>query len=152
MSEASETKKIGVDGIGGVFLYANDAPALAHWYAKHFGLCLRDFGECKVYWMEFTHRGDEVTENPAEPSSQPVRSKRASVVFSIHAVGAPPLPGERREAMINWRVLDLAGFLEQLRAAGVAIEKSEDSEYGKFAWVRDPEGNRIELYQPATDP
>ena len=50
--------------------------------------------------------------------------------------------------MINYRVRDLAAFVEQLKAEGIAIEKTEDFDYGRFAQIRDPEGNRIELYQP----
>jgi len=45
-------------------------------------------------------------------------------------------------------VRELQPFLEQLKADGIEIEKTEDFDYGKFAWIRDPEGNRIELYQP----
>jgi len=50
--------------------------------------------------------------------------------------------------VVNYRVHDLTAFLEQLKADGVPVEKTEDFEYGRFAWIRDPEGNRIELYQP----
>jgi predicted enzyme related to lactoylglutathione lyase len=55
-----------------------------------------------------------------------------------------------QRCMINYRVDDLDGLLERLAAAGVWIDpKREDGEYGKFAWIADPEGNRIELWQPA---
>jgi predicted enzyme related to lactoylglutathione lyase len=50
--------------------------------------------------------------------------------------------------MLNYRVADLGRLLEELRAAGVKIEKTEDHDYGRFAWITDPEGNRIELWQP----
>jgi predicted enzyme related to lactoylglutathione lyase len=51
--------------------------------------------------------------------------------------------------MVNFRVDDLAGLLEQLRAAGVEVdERVEQSEYGRFGWITDPEGTRIELWQP----
>ena len=51
--------------------------------------------------------------------------------------------------MINYRVADLDALLAALRAEGVAVdEKREDSEYGKFAWITDPDGNRIELWEP----
>jgi predicted enzyme related to lactoylglutathione lyase len=49
--------------------------------------------------------------------------------------------------VVNYRVRDLPGFLAQLKAGGIEIEKTEDFDYGRFAWIRDPEGNRIELYQ-----
>ena len=50
--------------------------------------------------------------------------------------------------MINYRVANLDRMLDQLRSAGIAIEKSQDFDYGRFAWITDPEGNRIELWQP----
>ena len=58
------------------------------------------------------------------------------------------LPAERHEVEINYRVPDIERFLAQLSAAGIPIEKREDYEYGRFAWIRDPENNRIELFQP----
>ncbi|MFL5509605.1 MAG: VOC family protein [Gemmatimonadaceae bacterium] len=128
-------KRISVDGIGGVFISANDAKALSNWYAQHFGLTLETYEDGKVYGMEFKHRrlGDS--------------SKVDSTVFAI-SQSKDALPADRREFQVNYRVTDLGGFLEQLKADGVAIEKTEDAEYGRFAWIRDPEGNRIELYQP----
>ncbi|HJP85246.1 MAG TPA: VOC family protein [Gemmatimonadaceae bacterium] len=128
-------KRIGVDGIGGVFLYANDAKALSNWYAHHFGMRIETYEDGKVYGTEFKYR--RLSDS----------SKVDSTVFSI-SQAKTPLPTERRECVVNYRVRDLTAFLEQLKADGVAIEKTEDYDYGRFAWIRDPEGNRIELYQP----
>ena len=58
------------------------------------------------------------------------------------------LPAKRHAIEINYRVRDMDRFLTQLTAAGIAVEKREDYDYGRFAWIRDPENNRIELYQP----
>jgi len=128
-------KRISVDGIGGVFIYANDAKALSKWYAQHFGLHLETYEDGKVYGTEFKYRrlGDS--------------SQVDSTVWSVNQSKAE-LPPERKEFQVNYRVRDLVAFLEQLKADGIAIEKTEDFDYGRFAWVRDPEGNRIELYQP----
>ncbi|HJQ11857.1 MAG TPA: VOC family protein [Gemmatimonadaceae bacterium] len=128
-------KRIGVEGIGGVFLFANDAKALSNWYAHHFGLRIETYEDGKVYGTEFKYRR-------LSDSSQV-----DSTVFSI-SQAKTPLPAERRECVINYRVRDLTSFLEQLKAEGVGVEKTEDFDYGRFAWIRDPEGNRIELYQP----
>jgi predicted enzyme related to lactoylglutathione lyase len=135
MRGAKAPKRISVDGIGGVFIYANDAKALSKWYAHHFGLNLETYEDGKVYGIEFKYRrlGDS--------------SQVDSTVFSISQAKAE-LPTERNQAVVNYRVRDLAAFVEQLKSDGVAIEKSEDFDYGRFAWIRDPEGNRIELYQP----
>src|SRR5881392_1832406 len=96
-------KRISVDGIGGVFLNANDAKALSTWYAHHFGLKLETYEDGKVYGTEFKYRrlGDS--------------SKVDSTVFSI-SQSKDPLPAERRECMVNYRVRDLQGFLDQLKA------------------------------------
>jgi len=128
-------KRIPVDGIGGVFIYANDAKALSNWYAHHFGLNLETYEDGNVYGTEFKYR--RLVDS----------SKVDSTVFSI-SQSKTTLPTERREAVINYRVRDLQPFLEQLKADGIEIEKTEDFDYGRFAWIRDPEGNRIELYQP----
>jgi len=128
-------KRISVDGIGGVFIYANDAKTLGQWYARHFGIKLETYEEGKVYGTEFRYRslGDS--------------SRIDSTVFSVSA-SKVPLPPERRECVINYRVRDLPGFLDQLRGDCIVVEKTEDFDYGRFAWIKDPEGNRIELYQP----
>jgi len=133
--EGKAEKRIPVDGIGGVFLHANDAKALSSWYAHHFGLRLETYEDGKVYGTEFKYRrlGDS--------------SQVDSTVFSI-SQSKTTLPAERRECVINYRVRDLPAFLEQLTADGIEIEKTEDFDYGRFAWIKDPEGNRIELYQP----
>jgi catechol 2,3-dioxygenase-like lactoylglutathione lyase family enzyme len=129
------TKRISVEGIGGVFIRANDAKALSTWYAHHFGLHLETYEDGKVYGTEFKYRrlGDS--------------SQVDSTVFSI-SQSKVTLPPERKEFEVNYRVRDLKAFLEQLKSDGIAIEKTEDFDYGRFAWIRDPEGNRIELYQP----
>jgi len=128
-------KRISVEGVGGVFIYANDAKALSNWYAHHFGLTLETYEDGKVYGTEFKYRrlGDS--------------SQVDSTVFSI-SQSKDPLPAERRECMVNYRVRDLQAFLDQLKTDGIAIERTEDFDYGRFAWIRDPEGNRIEIYQP----
>jgi len=128
-------KRISVDGIGGVFLYANDAKALSNWYAHHFGMRIETYEDGKVYGTEFKYR--RLSDS----------SKVDSTVFSI-SQSKNPLPAERHECVVNYRVGDLPAFIEQLKADGVPVEKTEDYDYGRFAWIRDPEGNRIELYQP----
>ena len=128
-------KRIAVEGIGGVFLYANDARALSNWYAHHFGMRIETYEDGKVYGTEFKYR--RLSDS----------SKVDSTVFSI-SQAKTPLPAERRECVVNYRLRDLSAFLEQLKADGIAIEKTEDYDYGRFAWIRDPEGNRVELYQP----
>ena len=132
---AGVEKRASVDGIGGVFIYANDAKGLSNWYAHHFGLTLETYEDGKVYGTEFKYRrlGDS--------------SQVDSTVFSI-SQSKTTLPADRNECVINYRVRDLQAFLDQLKAEGIEVEKTEDFDYGRFARIKDPEGNRIELYQP----
>ncbi|HEY0527449.1 MAG TPA: VOC family protein [Gemmatimonadaceae bacterium] len=128
-------RRLGVEGIGGIFIYANDARALSNWYIHHFGIRLETYEDGKVYGTEFKYR--RLVDS----------SMVDSTVFSIMQAKTP-LPANRRECVINYRVRDMPAFLAQLRADGIEIEKTEDFDYGRFAWVRDLEGNRVELYQP----
>jgi catechol 2,3-dioxygenase-like lactoylglutathione lyase family enzyme len=125
-----------VDGIGGVFIYANDAKALADWYTAHLGIPMTTYEEGKNFGTEFKYTSlDDATRIDA-------------TVYSIQS-STTPLASERNQVRVNYRVRDLTGLLRQLRAAGIEIEKEEDYEsFGRFAWLHDPEGNKIELYQP----
>lgn len=127
--------RVAVDGIGGVFIYANDAQALADWYVAHLGIPLVTFEEGKNFGIEFKYTN---IDDPRVTDA---------TVFSIQKSPAP-LDAKRNQVTINYRVRDLAGLIRQLRSAGIEIDKEEDSEYGAFAWLRDPEGNKLELYQP----
>jgi catechol 2,3-dioxygenase-like lactoylglutathione lyase family enzyme len=131
----SENRAV-VDGIGGVFIYATDARALADWYTAHLGIPMTTYEEEKNFGTEFKYTSlDEPTRTDA-------------TVYSIQAAPTP-LASERNQVRVNYRVRDLTGLLRQLRAANIEIEKEEDyAEYGRFAWIHDPEGNKIELYQP----
>jgi len=120
-----------VTGIGGVFLKAHDPKDLTAWYAKHLGIVVSDYGGVKFLWTDDVPAGTGLTTWSLFPGD--------TKYFG---------PGVQT-TMINYRVDDLDGLLQQLEAADVWIDpKRENHEYGKFAWIMDPEGNRIELWQP----
>jgi predicted enzyme related to lactoylglutathione lyase len=124
-----------VTGIGGIFLKARDPKVLSAWYAQHLGIRLNDYGGANLLWT------DEVPQTTG------------MTVWSLFPTDTPYFgPGNNegpQQAMINYRVDDLDALLTQLTAAGVTIDpKREDYDYGRFAWIVDPEGNRIELWQP----
>lgn len=123
----------GVKGIGGVFLYAEDPKALAGWYAQHFGLSFMEWEPGVCFGLDFESTDADGTE--------------AHTVFSIQKAKGP-LGDGRPECMVNWRVADLEAFCAALEAEGISIDTREEYDYGRFAWVRDPEGHRVELYQP----
>ena len=113
------SEKQKITGIGGVFFKANDADALRRWYGEHLGIDVDpDWGGAQF--------GDTVW----------AIFKASSNYFD-------------KPFMVNYRVADLEAMLAQLRAAGVKVEdKVDETEFGRFGWSVDPEGNRIELWEP----
>ena len=121
-----------ITGIGGVFFKSRgDNAALAAWYQKHLGLKLEEWGGAILKWPDDTANDKGLTVwNVAE---------KDSTWFS---------PSDS-PFMVNYRVDDLAELLAQLRAVGIQVLKGPEShENGKFAWIMDPEGNKVELWQP----
>ena len=120
-----------VQGVGGVFLLVEDLERSAAWYAEHLGLRLEAWGESRG--VEF-------------PGADRVPSLRvASTTFAlVRADGPLPTP---RTGRVNFRVPDLDALVGRLDAAGQRVERQPD-DYGRFAWTYDPEGNRVELWEP----
>jgi predicted enzyme related to lactoylglutathione lyase len=123
-----------VTGIGGIFLKAKDPKALSAWYAEHLGIRLSDYGGATMLWTDEIPAGTGQT------------------VWSLFKEDSKHFgPGPQR-CMVNYRVDDLDALLEKLRAANVPIDpKRDDSSFGRFAWITDPEGNRLELWQPLAE-
>ena len=122
-----------VTGLGGVFFKADDPKRLSSWYETHLGLKGED-GSVFFHWRERDADAAGMT------------------VWSIFPRDSTYFDPSRAPFMLNYRVDDLDALLERLRAEGVTIDdRREDSQYGRFAWVMDPEGNRIELWQPPAE-
>ena len=122
-----------VTGFGGVFFKSKgDRAALAAWYQKHLGFKLEDFGGAILRWTEDKAEDKGLTVwHVAERDSQWFSPSQASF-------------------MINYRVDDLDALLAQLREGGVQIVQGPEShENGKFAWIMDPDENKVELWEPA---
>ncbi len=113
-------------GLGGVFVRARDAVALARWYAEHLGVA------------DGLH-GEEVW-----------RPEPGPTLFAPFPQDTEKFGDARVGWMLNFRVGDLDAMLAQLRAAGVEVEPETQDEpgVGRFGWLRDPEGNRVELWEP----
>ena len=121
-----------VTGIGGVFFHARDAVALRAWYQEHLGIDIEEWGGAVFTW--------------ADGEGQPTPG---STVWSIGAADSDHFAPSSAPFMVNYRVADLASLVEALKAEGCdVLDKTEESEYGKFAWVMDPEGNKVELWEP----
>jgi predicted enzyme related to lactoylglutathione lyase len=121
-----------VTGIGGIFFKAKDPVALRAWYQKHLGIDVQEWGGAAFTWID--------------DAGRPTKGTTSWCVFGTDGDAFAP---STSTFMVNYRVADLAGLLEVLRQEGCQVlEKADDSEYGKFGWVMDPEGNKVELWQP----
>ena len=120
-----------VTGIGGVFFKARDAEGLREWYRSHLGLDVQSWGG--------------VTFSAAESAA----GREAVTVWTIFPDSSTYFSPSSAPFMINYRVDDLSAVLAELRAEGCAVEdRVDESEFGRFGWVQDPEGNRVELWEP----
>jgi predicted enzyme related to lactoylglutathione lyase len=121
-----------VVGIGGIFFKAQDPQRLQAWYREHLGLEIESWGGVAFSGMELSPTGRD-----------------ASTIWSIMPASTGYFDPSAAPFMINYRVEDLDGLLEGLRAAGCQVDaRVEESEFGRFGWVLDPEGNRLELWEP----
>ena len=120
-----------VTGIGGVFFKSKDPTALKAWYRDHLGIASDQHGSI-FRWRQ--------KDDPA---------RFGHTVWSPFAEASTYFDPTTAPFMINYRVENLHALLEQLRAEGVWVDDHvEESEFGNFGWIRDPDGTRIELWEP----
>lgn len=121
-----------VTGIGGVFFKCKDPKKITEWYKTHLGLNTNDYG-ATFEWRE----EDDST-------------KKGSTTWSPFAESTKYFEPSAKEFMINYRVADLEALVDELKKQGVTIvDNIESFDYGKFVHILDPEGNKIELWEPA---
>lgn len=119
-----------VTGIGGIFIGAKDPKMLRNWYKDHLGIDVQDWGGAAFRWID----------DDGAPLA-------GTTVWSV-GEGANFVPS-KASFMVNYRVDDLHKLLSVLKAEGCQVlGKAEESEFGKFGWVMDPEENKVELWQP----
>jgi predicted enzyme related to lactoylglutathione lyase len=120
-----------VTGIGGIFFKAQDQAALNAWYSQHLGFDIKPWG-AGFEWQD--------------PSREDGKGYTAWSIFKAESDYFNP---SEKPYMFNYRVADLHALLAVLRQEGVHVmDQIEESEYGKFGWIMDPEGNKIELWEP----
>jgi catechol 2,3-dioxygenase-like lactoylglutathione lyase family enzyme len=120
-----------VTGLGGIFFKADDPQKLYQWYEKHLGIKGGDHG-AMFHWRD--------KEDP---------NQEGMTIWAIFPRNTGYFKPSDAPFMMNYRVDDLDAVLEALRSEGVTIDpKQENHEYGRFAWIMDPEGNRVELWEP----
>jgi predicted enzyme related to lactoylglutathione lyase len=121
-----------IAGLGGVFIKAKDPKALANWYEQNLGI---GFSGGTYVVMPF--------------DGQEGKPPTGYNIFSVSPWDTSYFEPSVKHFMINLRVEDMDGLLEDLKKKGVEIVGDPlNEEYGKFAWIMDPEGNKIELWEP----
>jgi predicted enzyme related to lactoylglutathione lyase len=121
-----------VTGIGGVFFKARDPVGLRAWYQKHLGIDVQDWGGAAFRW--------------ADAEGNPTSGTTA---WSVSDASGDDFSPGASAFMINYRVADLHALLHELRKEGCdVLDRIDESEFGKFGWVVDPERNKIELWEP----
>ena len=121
-----------VTGIGGIFFSAKNAPALQAWYKRHLGVDVQPWGGAAFTW--------------SDAEGKPTGGTTA---WSISPIESDQFAPSKASFMVNYRVEDLHGIVKALKDEGCdVLDNIDESEYGKFAWVMDPEGNKVELWQP----
>jgi len=122
-----------VTGIGGVFFKADDPESLGQWYADNLGIM--GAGQGVNFFWRLVDKADHY----------------GMTVWSLFELGSDYFGDRDQDYMINYRVDNLAMLLETLALAGIPeVKPREHYEYGDFAWIEDPEGNRIELWQSSS--
>jgi predicted enzyme related to lactoylglutathione lyase len=119
-----------VTGVGGVFFKARDPKGLMEWYNQHLGLQFQH-GFIQLSWAD-------------DPLS-----KSGSTTFAIFKEDADNFNPGQKPFMINFRVSDLRALLAELGEKGVTVSTDiQEYDFGRFGWLVDPEGNKIELWEP----
>ena len=122
-----------VTGIGGIFFKAKDPKALGAWYRDHLGLDVSDWGGAIFSWGG-------------------TGSEKGVTIWSAFKSDTTYLDPGTGSFMINFRVADLNGLIAALKSEGCnVLDRTDESEQGKFGWVIDPEGNKVELWEPRAD-
>ena len=124
-----------VTGIGGVILAADNPQQMQEWYSQHLGVSVDDHGVWSHYWRE--------RETPEHIGR---------TVWEVFAKDAENFKSSASPFMVNYRVDDLEEFLAELRQSGVTVlEETVEFPFGRLGWCIDPEGNKIELWEPANE-
>lgn len=122
-----------VTGIGGIFFKSPDPVALRAWYKEHLGIDVQDWGGAAFTW----------TDSDGKPAA-------GSTIWNVSDASSNYFAPGTASFMINYRVADLHALVQVLNTEGCnVLDKIDESEFGKFAWLLDPDGNKVELWEPA---
>lgn len=124
-----------VTGIGGIFFKADDPEKMYQWYERHLGIKREADGFGALFHWREAQGGDSKEERPG------------MTIWSMFPKSTKYFDPSKADFMLNYRVDDLDALVAALKEEGVEILGQDNQEYGKFAWIMDPEGNRIELWE-----
>src|SRR5579863_5233466 len=128
-----------VTGIGGIFFKSQNPKQLYEWYEKHLGIQREPHGQGAAFHWRGLQSEDSTELGP-----------QAQTVWSIFPHTTKYFGASQAGFMVNYVVEDLDALLEDLKQSGVQIDPHrEDADYGRFVWITDPDGNRIELWEPS---
>lgn len=121
-----------VTGIGGIFFNSSDPVKLRAWYKEHLGIDVQDWGGAAFTWTDAEGKPTEGT-----------------TIWSVGETTSNSFAPSTAPFMVNYRVADLHALVKALKSEGCnVLDKIDESDYGKFAWVIDPDGNKVELWEP----
>ena len=121
-----------VTGIGGIFFAAKDPAGMRTWYQQHLGIDVQEWGGAAFRWSDAE----------GKPTAGPT-------IWSVGDASGNYFAPSTSSFMVNYRVADLHALIGELRKEGCnVLDKIDESEFGKFGWVLDPEGNKVELWEP----
>jgi len=123
-----------VTGVGGIFIKAKDPKALQEWYRVHLGIGEEGKDWAEFHWLE--------KKDPPEPGM---------TVWSVMPDNTDYFDPSTAPFMINYRVEDIDAVAAALESEGILVKWHTDEDFGRFCWISDPEGNRIELWEPPKD-
>lgn len=127
-----------VVGLGGAFIYAEDPEMLGRWYRAKLGIAFDYDPDERASYCVFESR------DPRDPER--IVDTTFAIIPTKHR-----LPDGPQRFMLNFRVDDLDALLAELQEQGVPIVKRQDYDHGRFAWIRDPAGHKVELYEPLAE-
>ena len=135
-----------VEGIGGAFIFSKDPTRLATWYTDNLGLEFEGDAKNGVYYQVFWALDPD---DPNHKMDTTFSIMRATKDFANPATSPEPdnMYGDQ-PFMVNVRVRDIDALISHLGSKGIDPIKRMDEVYGRFAWIRDADGNRVELYEP----
>lgn len=135
-----------IDGLGGAFVFSDNPRGLAEWYRDHLGLDFEGDDTFGAYYVTFWSRTEDQAPRRIDTTFSIIRGKR-SFARTVPAEEPESVYGDQ-PFMVNLRTTDLDALLAHLASRDVLPIASQDEPYGRFAWIRDGDGHRVELYQP----